>query len=140
MNIRRGMKSMVFFLSSLLFGQVWATSGILVITTDTTLAEDHNGNVVIGADAVTLNCGYHVVEGNGSGIGIDVNGRFVVKVQNCTVQNFETGISLSGSNLNIFASNRIRNNKGDGLHLDNSQRETSLCLIVLPRTAMRASI
>jgi hypothetical protein len=37
-------------------GTASATSGTLVITSNTTLTEDHTGNIVIGADGVTLDC------------------------------------------------------------------------------------
>ena len=42
-----------------------ASSGTLVITSDTTLTEDHQGNIVIEADNVTLDCAGHTVQGTG---------------------------------------------------------------------------
>ncbi len=39
-----------------------ASSGTLVITSDTTLTEDHHGNIVIEADNVTLDCAGHTVQ------------------------------------------------------------------------------
>ena len=41
------------------------TAGTLYVVTDTTLTADHDGNVVILADNVTLNCDGHKVNGPG---------------------------------------------------------------------------
>jgi len=40
-----------------------ASSGTMVITTDTTLTEDHQGNILVSANKVTLDCAGHVVSG-----------------------------------------------------------------------------
>jgi len=38
-----------------------ATTGTWIITTSTTLTEDHQGPVVIGAEQTTLNCSGHTI-------------------------------------------------------------------------------
>jgi len=49
-----------------------ATTGTLAITGDTTLTEDHLGNVVVAADGVTLDCAEHSISGGGfAGIRVD---------------------------------------------------------------------
>ena len=52
---------------------VVASSGTMYIYADTTLSEDHHGNIEIMADDVTLDCGGHSVIGSGSGNGIQLN-------------------------------------------------------------------
>jgi len=42
-----------------------ASSGTMVITTDTTLTEDHQGNILVNANKVTLDCAGHTVSGPG---------------------------------------------------------------------------
>ncbi len=46
------------------------TSGTLVITTNTKLGANHDGNIIIAADNVTLDCAGHTVTGAGVGYGI----------------------------------------------------------------------
>jgi hypothetical protein len=60
------MKRAIFALSTVilvlgLMPTVSATSGTLVITSNTTLTEDHAGEIVIAADGVTLDCAGHLV-------------------------------------------------------------------------------
>lgn len=59
------------------------------------LEEDMHGSIVVDDDAV-LDCGGHRVVGNGgSGVGIVVGDRAVVR--NCLVTGFGTGVGLGGS-------------------------------------------
>lgn len=71
-----------------------AQAAPLVIEADTTLAADHAGPIVVAADGVTLDCGEHRVEGDGSdAIGIHVQGHDVTLL-NCSVDRFtESGIA-----------------------------------------------
>src|SRR5664279_6532277 len=72
------------------------SSGLKTITGDTTLTEDHFGNIWFAADSVTLDCaGHSVVYAGGSGVGIAVFKRSNVTIRNCRVQGFGHGISLS---------------------------------------------
>lgn len=82
----------------------FATSGTLAIVADTTLTEDHYGNVAIAADGVTLDCaGYSITSAvSGSGIGVHMNERSDSTVQNCVIIDFGRGILVeesSGINL-----------------------------------------
>jgi parallel beta-helix repeat protein len=87
-----------------------ATTGILDINTDTTLIQNHNGEIDIGADNVTLDCAGHSVTGNGSGTGINVDGRTGVTVRRCHVSGFEIGIVLGSSSFNIIDGNWVHDN------------------------------
>ena len=74
------------FLISLLPSPVSATMGQLIITTDTTLTENHFGNLIIGADNITLDCAGFSVDGTGLGIGngIALSGRQGVAGGDCS--------------------------------------------------------
>lgn len=91
-----------------------ATSGTLEISTDTTLTEDHAGDIVVVADQVTLDCDGHEVTGTGSGIGILLEGRTGVTVKNCNVAGFTNGFMLSVSSFNLLVGNTSTGNSERG--------------------------
>jgi hypothetical protein len=75
----------------------------LIVTEDTTLTEDHFGEVYIEADGVTLDGNGHTITGPGVWMwnstqrmwdvswGIKIKGRTGVTVKNCHVTNFAYG-------------------------------------------------
>ena len=85
----------------------------MTIIDDTTLTENHEGNIIIGADDITLDCDGRMVLGSGLGFGIDLNDRTGVTVKNCHVEGFGAGFGIQGSASN----NTLRNNmaKDNGL-------------------------
>jgi parallel beta-helix repeat protein len=99
-----------------------ATGGTLWVTSDTTLATDYYGSVVISADHVTFDCAGHTIygpgeylePGNSSGISVDwtvTEGG--ITIRNCTVRGFETfGIVGSGTDTvgDVITNNRVFNN------------------------------
>jgi hypothetical protein len=74
------------------------------ITTSTTLAADlgpcAGTGLVIGADHVTLNLNGHRLSGSGGSIGVSSDHVGVV-VENGTVTNFDTDVSLSGDSSRV---------------------------------------
>ena len=72
------------------------TFGTLVIASNTTLTEDHEGNIVIEADNVTLDCAGHTISGPGDN-GIFFQFRTGVTVKNCRVTGFTFGILVDDS-------------------------------------------
>lgn len=111
----RGLFLLLFTLMPL---PVWGlTTGTLNITDDTTLTEDHIGNIIIGADGITLDCASHTVTGSGSGIGIDLIGRTGWTVKNCIVSNFYQGFDLSGSSDGALENNTAIDNAQSGFRL-----------------------
>ena len=80
------------------------TTGTLTITTDTTLTEDHYGNIVIGAPLPGFGeqtrsrstARATTVIGSGDGVGVDITGRRNVTVKNCRVAGFGRGLVVSG--------------------------------------------
>jgi parallel beta-helix repeat protein len=97
---------------------VWATSGTLTITTTTSLTEDHQGNIVIAENGLTLDCDGHTVMGDGSGTGIQLIGRVGVTVKNCRVTNFQKGFVVAGSARNVFKDNRVERNADEAFDLN----------------------
>lgn len=98
-----------------------ASSGTMVITTDTTLTEDHQGNILVNASKVTLDCAGHTVSGpgvEGFNGGIEVAGGLSgVTVRRCNVTAFEVnGIFGGGTDIRIEA-NVAYNNANHGIHL-----------------------
>ena len=81
----------------------------MVITSDTTLTEDHDGNIVIEADDVTLDCANFTVTGTGQEIGIAVQGHTGVTIQNCLVTESSWGIVINGSSTSLRASSTYAN-------------------------------
>lgn len=92
----------------------------LVVDRDTLLTADHRGPISIIADSLVLDCAGHLVSGNGAGIGIEVNGRRSIAVENCRVEDFMDGISVADSELCLFQANVITGNSRDGVVIDSS--------------------
>ncbi len=99
------------------------SSGFRTVTTDTTLTADHDGEIVIDADDVTLDCAGHQVIGEDAGEGIKVPQRTNVTVRNCTVSGFEFGIVLRGADGNLLEGNTVTSNR-IGFHIVRSDGGT----------------
>jgi len=81
-------KSLLTVLLPLLFllpYPLLGSTGPMTIIDDTTLTENHDGNIIIGANRLTLNCAGYMVSSlvSGTGIGIDLNNRTKVTIKNC---------------------------------------------------------
>jgi parallel beta-helix repeat protein len=109
----------------------------LTITTDTTLTEDYFGNIVIGADGVTLDGDGHMIIGPGTDFvicdpdtkrirataGILLEGRTGVTVKNCRVTGFIYGFCLNGADGNTLQGNTANDN-GIGFDVGFSSNNT----------------
>ena len=82
----------------------------MILTSDTTLSEDHTGPIIIASNDITLDCGGHTVSGSFPDTGILVEGRTGVTVKNCHVAGFAAGIRLRGAYQNTLASNLLVSN------------------------------
>jgi len=116
----------------------------LTITTDTTLTEDHVGQIIIDADGVTLDGDGHKVIGPGPYVmiwglyeecnisgprmptGILLEGRTGVTVENCRVTGFSWGFFLGGSDGNTLQGNTANDNAFVGFVLESSSNNTLL--------------
>jgi len=104
------------FLLLLLFLLPYPILGQTIITTDTTLTQDHIGSIIIDADGITLDCGGFTVSGTGSGNGIALDNKTGVTVKKCNVEGFNHGFRIDDSNYNTFTQNISENNFGFPLH------------------------
>jgi parallel beta-helix repeat protein len=111
----------------------------LTITTDTTLTEDYFGQIVIGADGVTLDGDDHMIIGPSPGIyifdpniewgvtiGILLEGRTGVTIKNCHVTGFAIGFGLYDSDENTLKGNTANDNAWTGFVLSSSSNNTLL--------------
>jgi parallel beta-helix repeat protein len=95
----------------------------MTLTSNTTLTEDHYGNILIHRDNVTLDCAGHTIHGPGvPGIsgGVDVVLSSGVSVKNCVISQFAfaNGIFATvGSNLRL-QNNTLVGNAANGVHVD----------------------
>ena len=77
--------------------------------------------IVIGADNIKLDLDGHKIDGQGSGIGIaNLDGHDGVKIEDGTVQEFSTGIKLTGAAGSKVRKLKVRGNNGDGIALEGS--------------------
>jgi parallel beta-helix repeat protein len=99
-----------------------ASSGTLHITSNTTLTEDHYGNVLIEGSNITLDCANRTVAGpgvEGFNGGIEVRFSTGVTVKRCKVTAFGVnGIYAVDTNNSRYENNRIIGNGANGIHLD----------------------
>ena len=105
----------------------------LLVSSDTTLRDDHRGSVEVEADDVTLDCAGHTISGPGTRaedeygfIGILLDGRTGVAVKDCRVSGFDYGILLtarlgSGSDRNRLIDNAVSGNRLDGVRVNESE-------------------
>jgi parallel beta-helix repeat protein len=96
-----------------------ASTGTLTITANTTLTEDHVGNIVIAADNVTLDCAGHSITGPGFA-GVDIRNVTGVTVKNCRVSGFDLGFFLYSARSNRLENNVASGNSHDGIVLAQS--------------------
>lgn len=99
-----------------------ATFGTLTITTDTDLFETHVGNIVIGADGVSLDCRDNfVVATSVDSVGILVDGRTDVTIRNCQFTGFSgSAIRIENSHSTTLERNVALANAGDGFFATDS--------------------
>lgn len=76
-----------------------------------------NEGIEIAVNNITLNGNGQTITGNGSGIGVLLEGRNGVIIQNLAVTNFELGIGLSSSNRNTITDNTVTGNNVSGISL-----------------------
>ncbi|HMK07528.1 MAG TPA: right-handed parallel beta-helix repeat-containing protein, partial [Anaerolineales bacterium] len=111
-RVRRLLASLGLALAFLsVAANVSATGGTLLISSDTTLTEDHHGDVVIAADNVVLDCAGHRLLGSGEAAGVLIEGRTGGRVVNCRVSGFQRGFEVSGSTLVVLAGNQASQNE-----------------------------
>jgi parallel beta-helix repeat protein len=97
------------------------TSGTMTIGTDTTLIDNHTGEIVITADGVTLDCDHHMVSANDPDqVGILVSAKSNVTVKNCNVTGFRQGIVVESHSNDVHLYFNTANGNGEGFRIDTS--------------------
>jgi parallel beta-helix repeat protein len=95
-----------------------------VISTNRTLQADllncRADALVIGADDITINLNGHRIDGTGLGTAIDLNGHEGVTILNGTIQQFDKGVDLSGSNDNNLRTLRLYGQESAGIFVSSS--------------------
>jgi parallel beta-helix repeat protein len=76
-----------------------------------------NGSLVVERDNIVVDGTGHVLEGAGTGAGIDLSGRSNVTIKSITIRDFWWGVFLSSSSGNTLYANRITNNTYDGIYV-----------------------
>ena len=66
---------------------------------------------------ISLDCGNHMIIGDGSGNGIFISDSENFILKNCNLSNFKTGIFLTASNNGLVEGNMLKQNN-EGLYLD----------------------
>ncbi|MCX6742539.1 MAG: right-handed parallel beta-helix repeat-containing protein [Candidatus Pacearchaeota archaeon] len=80
--------------------------------------------ITIGANNVTLDCGYYGVQYSITGTnvtntyGVYLNGKTNVTIKNCLIQSFYFGIYAYGSNYAVYSNNVLYNNRLFGIEID----------------------
>ena len=99
-----------------------ASSGTLVITSNTTLTEDRTGSIIVARNGITLDCAGHTVTGTGPGsaTGVELTGRNNVTVEDCHVTNFDRGFLVVETSGSTFLNNVAENNQLSGFDLFDS--------------------
>ena len=98
-----------------------ATSGDLWVTETTTLAEDHQGRIIVDADDVTLDCAGHLITGTGDWFVVLVEGRSGVTVRNCRITAGENGlVMMNSTGPNTLVANSSFANSSQGIIFSDS--------------------
>jgi hypothetical protein len=119
-----GVALFVLVLPLLPTASVSGTVGLMQITVDTTLTEDHHGSIEIVADDVTLDCAGYGVVGEGWGKGIESIGNAHVTVRNCYVTGFDLGIVVEDGEGSVIAANEVVGTIQNGISLTMSDGAT----------------
>ncbi|MBI2448933.1 right-handed parallel beta-helix repeat-containing protein [Candidatus Pacearchaeota archaeon] len=85
-----------------------------VLFSDTILDSDlicPETGLIIGADGIILDCGGHVLRGDGNGAGIEIIGKERVTVTNCNIENFDTGMRFFDTDNNLITENIVSDSR-----------------------------
>jgi parallel beta-helix repeat protein len=99
------------------------------------LLQDLTENIEITTSTFVLDCDGHAIAGQGRDFGILIHNIKEVKVKNCSIKNFSTGVHISSSK-NVFLEGNEISNNFYGIFLENSQRiqiKTNTLFDHLPR-------
>ena len=82
-------------------GNLYILTGNIISSTD---------GIVVERDNIVIDGAGHMLQGTGSGTGVDFSGRSNVTIKNITIAKFHTGICLYSSSNNSISGNNITDN------------------------------
>jgi parallel beta-helix repeat protein len=85
------------------------------VTLNTSIDNQAGTCILFGANDITFDGGNNIIDGDGTGNGIDLNGYSGVTVQNAEVKEFLFGIYSNGGGNNKMVNNFLHHNKNTGL-------------------------
>jgi len=92
------------------------------ITGNINLSQNLTGNgtcLTLGANNVVLDCMGYSLTGNGSGYGIEANGKTGLTIKNCKIFNFSDGIYFNNVQQSVLDNNTLSNNS-NGISIGSS--------------------
>lgn len=111
--------------------------GIMNVTDDTTLGQDHEGQIVVGSSDVTLDCAGHRIVGSGERVGIAVFDVDNVTVANCTIEGFEAAIVVINARRGVLEGNKVSDSPVGVVLMESSQITVVGNVIVAPDRGVR---
>jgi len=112
-TLKNIIKTMGFFILMPIYA--FATTGTMVITSNTVLTGHHYGKIIIQADGVKLNCKGFRIKGTGTGYGVDIVKRKKVLVTGCNTEKFGVGFRvLNSRNITLTKNSSSRNTATTG--------------------------
>ncbi|NYZ75083.1 right-handed parallel beta-helix repeat-containing protein, partial [Candidatus Micrarchaeota archaeon] len=93
-------------------------AGSYAVTTDLSCA---GNGITVSASNVNLDCQNHVLTGPGSSTGIGISATYnYVNVTNCTVKNFQNGISMNNNDYSRLINNTAYSNTNNGIYIQST--------------------
>ena len=89
--------------------------------------DDVNGQIVVERDFIRIDGNGHLLEGSGSGNGIELSGRRSVSISNLRIESFRFGIFLNDSSDNLLSGNNVSVNVVCGIFLYNHSDRNTIC-------------
>ena len=75
------------------------------------------GCIILKRNNVTIDCGGHKITGNKQGSAIFLRALRNINITNCEIENFNTGITLSGLRSGMISNNKISKNSKRGIYM-----------------------
>lgn len=99
----------------------------LMINQSTVLSQNHSNNdtlIIITGDNLSLDCAGYWLIGSGNGIGIELDGRYNVTIENCNINGFSRNIYSVQTNKSLYQNINSTNSSEDNIVLNLSRENT----------------
>src|SRR5208283_705193 len=86
-----------------------------------------SGNCIyLEGDSITLDCRNNAITGDGTGTGITVDTGNDITIENCSVQDFNTGVDFSNTADDTLTNSTISATEGSGIYLESSSQSVNI--------------